>query len=402
MVNSNTLKLVRNKSDFDKIFLKKLPPLSLYIHVPWCIKKCPYCDFNSYSNSSLSNFDEELYLETLICDLEQTLPFIEGREIISIFIGGGTPSILSEGIVDKILNKTRHYMTINSDAEIVLEANPATVDFKKFSSYANSGVNRFSLGIQTFNNKLLKNIGRIHNSNEARKAIEIAQKTGAKINLDIMFALPGQDVKDSLLDIKEAVSFETEHLSVYHLTIEPNTYFYKSTPILPTESVSLEMQYNIEQLLFSNKMKHYEISSFAKDDNFSVHNMNYWTFGDYIGIGPGAHSKISSKNYIYREARINNPKLWTQLTNQRNRSQIIENHQLSKKDLIFEFMLNVLRLKEGVNLGLFQERVGFSINEAKDKIKQAHMMGLLDKNSQRLVATEFGWKFLSDLQSIFI
>ncbi|AWD32456.1 Oxygen-independent coproporphyrinogen-III oxidase-like protein YqeR [Candidatus Kinetoplastibacterium sorsogonicusi] len=400
MINKISFARFNNMHEVVNFF--KLPPLSLYVHIPWCIKKCPYCDFNSYSVTSIKSIDEDLFFQTLQLDLEQALPFIWGRKIISVFLGGGTPSILSEYTVDKILNMIRKYLPLIPNAEIVLEANPSSIDFKKFVSFSKSGINRFSLGIQSFDDKFLKILGRSHSSNDAKKAIDIAQKTDARVNLDIMFALPNQTIEESLLDIQQALSYNTEHLSIYHLTIEPNTNFYKSKPILPNEDIAMMMENNIEKTMFNHNFEQYEVSAYAKNKKYSIHNMNYWTFGDYLGIGPGAHSKISNKNCVIREVRAYNPKLWTKLTNKNDKSHIVETKILNKKDLIFEFMLNVLRLKNGIDITLFQQRTGLNVTEIMKKIQTANELNLLEINSTNIKPTLKGWKFLNDLQSLFL
>ncbi|AGF49783.1 oxygen-independent coproporphyrinogen III oxidase hemN [Candidatus Kinetoplastibacterium blastocrithidii TCC012E] len=386
----------------DKIFIKNLPPLSIYIHIPWCVSKCPYCDFNSHSIDP-NNIDEELFLKSLRCDLEQSLSLIWNRSIISVFIGGGTPSILSVESIDKILEMIRTYLRILPNAEITIEINPGTVDSLKMKGFKDSGINRFSIGIQSFNNENLKKIGRIHDKQDALNSITKAQDLVENINLDIMFSLPGQTIKNFIYDLKTAKSFNPNHLSIYHLTIEPNTFFSKNLPDdMPDEETSSGMDDLIEIELSEMGMKRYEVSAYSKDKFQSIHNLNYWTFGDYLGIGPGAHSKISFHDKIIRQKRIYNPIIWMNKSIKMDNSHIIENICILKDQLPFEFMLNVLRLKDGVNRRLFKFRTGLSIDVMKERINIAYKNKLLSKNSEKFIATPLGWKFLNDLQMIFI
>ncbi|AGF49058.1 radical SAM family heme chaperone HemW [Candidatus Kinetoplastidibacterium galati] len=388
-------------SDND-IFIKTLPPLSIYVHIPWCVSKCPYCDFNSHSKDP-SNIDETIFLESLRCDLEQSLALIWNRSIISVFIGGGTPSILSVKTIDKILEMLRTYLKILPNAELTMEVNPGTVDSLKMKGFKESGINRFSIGVQSFDNNNLKKIGRIHDRQDALNSISCAQNLVENVNIDIMFSLPGQTIDNFVNDLNLVKSFNTKHLSIYHLTIEPNTFFSKKLPIdLPAEDTSSDMEDLIESELGEIGMKRYEISAYSKDRFKSIHNVNYWTFGDYLGIGPGAHSKISFHNKIIRQKRIYNPSLWMNKAMKMNNSHIIDSIYISNEELPFEFMLNVLRLKDGVSKQLFKFRTGLSVDIMKEKLNIAYERKLLSKNSEKFIATPLGWKFLNDLQAIFI
>ncbi|AGF48349.1 oxygen-independent coproporphyrinogen III oxidase hemN [Candidatus Kinetoplastibacterium oncopeltii TCC290E] len=393
----------KNNINSDNIvYIKNLPPLSIYIHIPWCVSKCPYCDFNSHSIDP-NSINEIIFLESLRCDLEQSIPLIWNRSIISVFIGGGTPSILSVKAIDKILEMLRTYLKILPNAELTIEINPGTVDSSKMKGFKDSGINRFSIGIQSFDNDNLKKIGRIHDGLDALKSIASARYLLENINIDIMFSLPGQTISNFINDLKIAKSFDTKHLSIYHLTIEPNTLFSKNLPIdLPDEETSSEMEDLIESELKEIGMRRYEISAYSKDRFKSIHNLNYWTFGDYLGIGPGAHSKISFHNRIIRQKRIYNPKLWMNKAIKMNNSHVIEDICIPNEELPFEFMLNALRLKDGVSRQLFKFRTGLSIDVMKEKLNIAYKKKLLSEDNEKFIATHLGWKFLNDLQVIFI
>ena len=380
--------------------LTTLPPLSLYIHVPWCVKKCPYCDFNSHQ--APSTVPEDQYLDALQADLEQALPSVWGRQIHTVFIGGGTPSLLSEHAMDRLLSMLRAHLNIWPDAEITLEANPGTAEAQKLKEYGRSGVNRISLGIQSFDLKQLKGLGRIHDADQARAAIEMAQAAVPRVNLDLMFALPQQTLQECLRDAREALSFGTEHLSIYQLTIEPNTVFAKFPPALPEDDLAVEMEDAIEGVCDEAGLERYEVSAFARAGARARHNVNYWQFGDYLGLGPGAHSKLSFPDKIVRQARVRSPETWMQATLARDGSHISEARTLDTQDLPFEFMLNALRLREGVSSNLYAERCGRAPVEFAGMLALAVKKGLLTADVERYQATPLGWRFLNELQGVFL
>ncbi|AIL32610.1 coproporphyrinogen III oxidase [Basilea psittacipulmonis DSM 24701] len=398
-----------------------MPPLSLYIHVPWCVQKCPYCDFNShgigqqssdqviqffYSKQSLpvaQEIPEERYFQALKSDLEQQLPDFWGRPIYSVFFGGGTPSLLSAETIDRILSMVRSYCQLVPDAEITLEANPGTAEAARFADYVSAGVNRFSLGIQSFDDTLLRRIGRIHDAHQARCAIEMAQKLTHRVNLDIMFGLPGQSLEASKKDIQEALSYGTEHLSLYQFTLEPNTYFATHVPDdLPDDECLFEMQEQAEHLTAAVGMERYEVSAYARGVSARcLHNLNYWSFGDYIGIGPGAHGKISFPNRIMRTVKVSHPERWIQACLQQDGSHV-NTHDVTVDDLPFEFMLNALRLKNGVPTHYYQDHTGLPLNTVMKSIDRAVQKGLMSDDPLVIKTTETGWRFLSDVQSLFL
>ncbi|AZY49271.1 radical SAM family heme chaperone HemW [Bordetella avium] len=381
--------------------LTSLPPLSVYVHVPWCVRKCPYCDFNSHAMPG-QDIPERAYLDALRADLEQAVPLVWGRQVISVFIGGGTPSLLSAAGLDELLAMLRACLNLLPDAEITMEANPGTAEASRFLDYAASGVTRFSLGIQSFDDAQLHKLGRIHDSAQARAAIEMAQRAVSRVNLDVMFALPGQDINACVADLREALSFGTEHLSLYHLTLEPNTVFAKYPPELPDDDDSAAMQDAVEATLADAGLARYEVSAYARQGARCKHNVNYWEFGDYLGLGPGAHGKLSFHDRIVREARHRNPESWMQRAMARDGSHVAENRQVGPDELPFEFMLNALRLKDGVAASSFSERTGLSLAAIAHQLDAASQRGLLDADPTRLRATALGWRFLNDLQEIFL
>ncbi|MFA6904249.1 MAG: radical SAM family heme chaperone HemW [Gallionellaceae bacterium] len=380
------------------VSFKALPPLSLYIHIPWCVRKCPYCDFNSHE--ARGDVPEAAYVAALIRDLEMSLPLVWGRKVYSVFIGGGTPSLLSAQAIDKILGSVRMLLPLDVNAEITLEANPGTVEAEKFKGFREAGVNRLSLGIQSFNEVHLKVLGRIHNSAEASRAVEIAQNHFDNINLDLMYALPQQTLAEAEQDVRTALEFSPQHLSCYHLTLEPNTLFHRYPPSLPDDDASSEMQQRIETLLAEHGYLHYETSAFALPKKQSRHNLNYWQFGDYLGIGAGAHSKISSHDSVLRQARYKQPQAYLDQVAQGNPVQT--ENKLTRDDLSFEFMMNALRLNEGFSVELFQERTTLPLMLIRKELEQAEKGGLLVRDSRRIVPTELGRRFLNDLLEIFL
>ena len=382
------------------IQLKALPPLSLYIHFPWCERKCPYCDFNSHQVKD-GGFDEKRYIQALIADLQTELPNIWGRRVHTIFIGGGTPSLLSPAGLDELLSHVRALVPLEPHAEITLEANPGSVEVAKFKEFAQLGVNRVSLGIQSFNDRHLKSLGRIHNASEAQAAIEIAQDYFASVNLDVMYALPEQTADEAKADLLRALSFQTKHLSLYHLTMEPNTYFASHPPPLPNEDESDLMFEFALSTLQERGYQRYEVSAYCQDDQVCRHNLNYWEFGDYIGIGAGAHGKISMPNRITRQIRERHPETYMDKIFKEN-SACLENRSIEIDDLAFEFMLNGLRLINGVPTHQFTERTGLPLHRISKAIDEAIRKGLLDEDPMRLKATALGMRYLNDLQELFL
>lgn len=390
--------------------LTALPPLSLYIHFPWCEKKCPYCDFNSHQIKDASNdaaknkspgFDEERYIKALITDLETELPRIWGRQVHSIFIGGGTPSLLSANGMNELLSAIRARVNLEPDLEITMEANPGSVEAEKFAGFANAGINRVSLGIQSFQDAQLKALGRIHNGEEAKRAITIALEHFKSVNLDLMYGLPNQNLDAARSDIETALSFKTPHLSFYNLTLEPNTYFANFPPKLPNEDeIDAIFEQNLA-LLEASGYRRYEVSAYAQKDQECKHNLNYWRFGDYIGIGAGAHGKISFPDKITRQVRERHPETYMQAMESKGNA-LIEAKEVSAKDLPFEFMLNTLRLTDGVDTVTFSERTGLPLNAVSRGLDEASKKGLLDINPNKLKATEQGLRYLNNLQEMFL
>ena len=386
----------------NKITLAALPPLALYIHFPWCEKKCPYCDFNSHQvKDGVQGFDEERYIKALITDLETELPRIWGRQVHSIFIGGGTPSLLSPTGMNDLLSAIRARVNLEPGAEITMEANPGSVEADKFAAFAKSGINRVSLGIQSFQDEQLKALGRIHNGEEAKQAIAIAVENFKSVNIDLMYGLPNQSLAAAKADIETALSFKTPHLSLYNLTLEPNTYFANFPPKLPSEDeIDAIFEQNLE-LLTAAGYKRYEVSAYAKKDQECKHNLNYWRFGDYIGIGAGAHGKISFPDKVTRQVRERHPETYMQAMESKGNA-LIESRDVSAKDLPFEFMLNTLRLTDGVETKTFSERTGLPLHVISKGLEEASKKGLLDDNPTALKATDLGLRYLNNLQEMFL
>ncbi|AMO94955.1 radical SAM superfamily protein [Collimonas fungivorans] len=378
--------------------LSALPPLSLYIHFPWCVKKCPYCDFNSHE--AKGGFPEEEYLAALRLDLEASLPLIWGRKIYTIFIGGGTPSLMSAAGLDRLMSDVRSLLPLDGAAEITMEANPGTFEVEKFKSYRNSGINRLSIGIQSFNGRHLQALGRIHDDGEARRAVEIAHATFDNFNLDLMYALPSQTLEEARQDVATAIGFAPPHLSLYHLTLEPNTYFAKYPPVVPDDDASAEMQDMISAQTSAAGYGHYEVSAYAQAGRQARHNLNYWQFGDYLGIGAGAHSKLSFPHRVIRQMRYKQPKAY--LEHSRLGNVVQEETEIGRDDLGFEFMLNALRLNNGFEVNLFSERTGLTLNTIEKSLNQAEAKGLLYRDHKIIRPTELGRRFLNDLQQVFL
>ena len=378
--------------------LKVQPPLSLYIHLPWCVKKCPYCDFNSHAAQSLP---EAAYIDALLLDLERALPDIWGRRIHTVFFGGGTPSLFSAEGIDRILTGIRTLTQLMPGAEITLEANPGTVEAARFKGFGDAGVTRVSLGIQSFNPRHLKALGRIHDDSEAHRAAELAATHFDTFNLDLMFALPGQTLAEALADIEAALGFQPPHLSAYHLTLEPNTPFgHTAPPNLPDDDLAADMQQAIEARLAEAGMQHYETSAYARPHHASRHNLNYWQFGDYLGIGAGAHSKLSFHDRITRQMRTKHPQQYVDAV--KAGAHIADSRPLTREDLPFEFMMNALRLNQGVPAELFEERTGLPLIVCASALEQARGRGLLETDATRLKPTLQGQRFLNDLLELFL
>lgn len=378
--------------------LTSLPPLSLYIHIPWCVRKCPYCDFNSHEARGTLPWRE--YVDALIADFDQTLPRVWGRRLGTVFFGGGTPSLLPAEGVDTLLAAVRARMPLAPDAEVTLEANPGTADVARFRELRAAGINRLSLGIQSFNPVQLAALGRIHDDHDARRAIEIAGECFDNFNLDLMYGLPRQRVKEALADIEAALSYAPPHLSAYHLTLEPNTLFHKHPPPLPDDDVSAEMQDSIEQCLAAQGYQHYETSAFARAGMGCRHNLNYWMFGDYIGIGAGAHGKISFPDRVTREARYRQPGDYMRRALAGNAVQTLG--EVPQADLAFEFMMNAMRLTAGFESRLFAERTGLPLATVLKALDAAEQRGFVIRDHLRVAPTLLGQRFLNELLQMFL
>ena len=375
-----------------------LPPLSLYVHIPWCIRKCPYCDFNSHAAGD--DLPEDAYVDALIVDLEAALPAIWGRKVGTVFIGGGTPSLFSAAPIERLLSAVRARLPLSPDAEITLEANPGTFERAKFAGFFAAGVNRLSLGVQSFDDRLLRALGRVHDAEEARRAAEAALTIFGNVNLDLMFALPHQSVDDARRDVATALAFAPPHLSFYQLTLEPNTLFHRYPPPLPDDEAAADIEDAVLDALDVAGYVHYETSAHAKAGRECRHNVNYWRFGDYLGIGAGAHSKISFPDRVVRELRWKQPKRYLDEVARGNALQ--EQASVERRDLPFEFMLNALRLTQGVPASLFAERTGLPLSAAARPIAEAVRRGLLDPDPALLRPTALGRRFLNDLQALFL
>ena len=375
-----------------------LPPLALYVHIPWCIRKCPYCDFNSHEAPEA--LPEDLYVDALLADLEYALPQIWGRKVVSIFIGGGTPSLFAAASIDRLLAGIRARLPLLPDAEVTLEANPGTFERQKFADFFAAGVNRLSLGIQSFDPVQLKALGRVHDADEARRAAEAALMIFGNVNFDLMYALPNQTVAGAEADLAEALAFGPPHLSFYHLTLEPNTLFHRYPPPLPDDDTAADIEDAVDAALARAGYGHYETSAHAKPQRQCSHNANYWRFGDYLGIGAGAHSKLSMPDRIVRQMRYKQPRQY--LTQAAEGAPVQEAIDVARGDLGFEFMLNALRLVDGVPVSLFAERTGYPLALITAPLAEAVRRGLLDPDPATLKATPLGQRFLNDLQALFL
>jgi oxygen-independent coproporphyrinogen-3 oxidase len=378
--------------------LAELPPLSLYVHLPWCLRKCPYCDFNSHEKRG--DLPEAQYVDALVADLEASLPKVWGRRLSTIFIGGGTPSLFTPSAIDRLLVAVRTRIPVDPEAEITMEANPGTFEADRFRGYRDAGVNRLSVGVQSFDDARLTAIGRVHGADEARRALEHALAVFPTVNADLMYALPGQSLEGALSDVREAIAFGVPHVSAYHLTLEPDTHFHRFPPPLPEEDVAADMQVAIEQALAAAGYEQYETSAFARPGHRARHNLNYWTFGDYLGIGAGAHGKLSFRDRILREARIRKPASY--MRGALEGAAIDESREVSERELPFEFMLNALRLVDGFPVALFTERTGLPIIAIARELEAAEAAGLLERDYLRIRPTAKGQRFLNDLLKLFL
>lgn len=392
--------------------LTSLPPLALYLHLPWCLRKCPYCDFNSHEwrgeaggpsipITSGFAYTERQYLAALQADLEASLPQVWGRPVHTVFIGGGTPSLFSPVAIDELLTMVRARLPLVPQAEITMEANPGTFEAQRFRDYAAAGVTRLSIGVQSFDDRLLAAIGRVHDGDQARRAIEVAARHYDSFNIDLMYALPGQRLDDLQRDLDTALSFAPPHLSCYHLTLEPNTLFAASPPAgLPDEDAAADMQETIDATLASAGLEHYEVSAWARSGRRARHNLNYWQFGDYLGLGAGAHGKLSYHDRIERHVRYRHPRRYVEAALAGDA--IEQSRRLTPADLPFEFMLNALRLVDGVPAALFGERTGLSAAAISRPMSQALDRGLIDPDPAVIRPTALGLRFLNDLQAMFL
>ena len=404
-----------------KIALPASPPLSLYVHIPWCVRKCPYCDFNSHAvpprgatpnpsprarpgdrpgETTSPEIPEDAYLDALRADLELSLPLIWGRPVHTVFIGGGTPSLLSAAGMDRLLSDIRALLPLDPDAEITMEANPGTFEAERFASYRASGINRLSIGIQSFDDRHLAALGRIHGGKEARVAIDIALRHFDNVNLDLMYALPQQTLAECQRDVETALSYRTSHLSLYQLTLEPNTLFARFPPALPDDDTAFDMQQWIETRTAEHGYRHYETSAYAQPHREARHNLNYWRFGDYLGIGAGAHGKLSFAHRVLRQMRFKHPATYIEQTLAGKPVQ--EERDVDAADLPFEFMLNALRLTDGVPASLFADHTGLPLHTIGRELALATEKGLLEADPTVIRPTELGRRFLNDLQQLFL
>ena len=386
--------------------LSSLPPLSLYVHLPWCLKKCPYCDFNSHEWQSGAGADlpEQRYLDALCADLEHSLPLIWGRAVHSVFIGGGTPSLFSPQAIDRLISDLRARLNLEADCEITLEANPGTFEKDRFKAFRAAGVTRLSIGVQSFNDAHLKALGRVHDRDQAVAAVEEAVSAFDTFNLDLMYALPGQTLSHLEEDLDTLLAFEPPHVSVYHLTIEPNTVFAKFPPQVPQDDDAYAMLDRITERTALAGMHRYEVSAYAKPNHRCWHNLNYWQFGDYLGIGAGAHSKLSFAHRVVRQVQHRDPRMFMDHALDASRAEraVSQSEEVARADLPFEFMLNALRLPDGFLLADFSERTGLPVTVLQSALGRAEEKGMITRDLQRVVPTALGFDFLSDLQALFL
>jgi oxygen-independent coproporphyrinogen-3 oxidase len=386
--------ILRDMRDAGRVRFDALPPLALYVHLPWCVRKCPYCDFNSHERAQ--DLPEAEYVAALLRDVEAMLPSVWGRRIRSIFVGGGTPSLFSERSIDSLLAGLRARLQVEPDAEITMEANPGTVEAARFRGYRDAGVNRLSLGVQSFDDAMLKALGRIHSAHEARRAIDLALETFGNVNIDLMYGLPGQTLAMARADIEAGVRMATPHLSAYQLTIEPNTAFFSHPPALPGDDAAADMQQMIEQALGAAGFEHYETSAFARPGRRCRHNLNYWEFGDYLGIGAGAHGKLSFADRVTRHERVKQPREYLAASGD------APQREIAPRELPFEFALNAFRLIDGFPLELFTRRTGMPPLAFEADLRAAETDGFVVRALQLVQPTQKGRRFLNDLVGLFL
>ena len=375
------------------------PPLSLYVHLPWCLKKCPYCDFNSHE-AEAGGLPEQAYLDALRADLEAALPLVWGRSVHSVFVGGGTPSLFSPEAIDRLLGELRARLRLAPDCEVTLEANPGTFERDRFRAFRQAGVTRLSVGVQSFHDGHLRALGRVHDRAQAIAAVEEAAQAFDTFNLDLMYALPGQDLAQLDTDLGTALALAPPHLSVYHLTIEPNTYFAKFPPVVPEDDLAYAMLDRITERTGAAGLARYEVSAYARPGHACWHNLNYWQFGDYLGIGAGAHSKLSFAHRVVRQVRFRDPRRY--MAQALAGAAVAQEDEVRRQDLPFEFMLNALRLKDGFALGDFSERTGLPVTALQAGLAEAERLGLIERDLQRVRPSARGFDFLSDLQALFL
>lgn len=378
--------------------LAALPPLSLYVHLPWCLKKCPYCDFNSHEVSG--EMPEQRYIDALVADLESSLPLIWGRTVHSVFIGGGTPSLFSPQAIDRLLGDIRARVRLGADCEITLEANPGTFEKDRFKAFRRAGVTRLSVGVQSFDDRHLKALGRVHDRAQAIAAVEEAAQAFDTFNLDIMYALPGQTLENLEQDMRQALSLNPPHISIYHLSIEPNTYFAKFPPVIPEEDTAYAMLDRITEMTGAAGLQRYEVSAYARPGHRCFHNLNYWQFGDYLGVGAGAHGKLSFAHRVVRQVRFREPKLYMEKALAGDA--VAQATEIARAELPFEFMLNALRLREGFLLQDFAEKTGLPLTAIERGLAEGERQGLIERDLTRVTPTERGFDFLNDLQALFL
>ncbi|MEO6362640.1 MAG: radical SAM family heme chaperone HemW [Caldimonas sp.] len=381
--------------------LPSLPPLSLYVHLPWCIRKCPYCDFNSHAVRGPDEPPpERRYVDALLADLEASLPLVWGRRVHTVFLGGGTPSLFAPAEIERLIAGIRARLPLEPGCEITMEANPGTFERQRFRDYAAAGINRLSIGVQSFADEQLEALGRVHDAAQAHAAIDEARATFATFNIDLMYALPGQTLAAFEADLAAALACEPPHLSVYHLTIEPNTFFARFPPALPDGDLAADMLDHIVAHTAAAGLERYEVSAFARPGHRARHNLNYWEFGDYLGIGAGAHGKLSFAHRIVRQTRLRDPAAY--MAGAEAGSAVAREAEVARADLAFEFMLNALRLKDGFEPGRFFERTGLPGSAIERPLAAAESRGLVVRDAQRIRPTARGFDFLNDLQELFL